>query len=276
MAECKYYIDETYDRDNCQNYILSIRCSLDGFSFCIYDTIVKKFIVLGRHILNTITPYQLNNELAEIVGNEPIFKANYKRVVISYLNSRFTEIPKIVYNKGHRKILFEQTVGKSIDESILDYQIGDKVCLYSIPKPIHNFFLDQYINSEFIPELISLSKYVNKLKSKETNALVCQEGKMAYIVVFEQDKTYYQNSFEVHTLDDLLYYVLNVYKKLELPSSTPLHLAGSFNDLNAVQANFKKFLTKIETASYRPGYSVSYTFRSEAALNHIPLIEQVL
>lgn len=276
MAKDKYYIDETFDIDNCQNYILSIRCSLDGFSFCIYDTIVKKFIVMGRHELNTITPFQLNNELEEIVGNEPILKANYKKVIISFLNRGYIEVPEIVYNKGHRKILFEKTRGKSIDESILDYKIGDKVCLFSIPKTIHNFFLDQYINSVFIPELISLSKYANKLKSKESNVLVCQEGKTAYILVFEHDKTAYQNSFEVHTLDDLLFYVLNVYKKLELSSSTPLHLVGTFNDLNAVQTNFKKFLSKIETASYRPGYSVSYTFRSEAALNHIPLIEQVL
>lgn len=276
MAEDKYYIDETFDIDNCHNYILSIRCSLDGFSFCIYDTIVKKFIVLGQHELNTVTPFQLNSELLEIIENEPILKSNYKKVITSYRNGRFMEIPKLIYNKGHRKTLFENTVGTSIDESILEYQSEEKLCLFSIPKPIHNLFLDLYINPVFIPEFIAISNYIKKLKTRMPNVLVCQEGKVAYLMVFEGDQINYKNCFEVRALDDLLFYVLNIYTKLKLSSSTPLHLAGTFNDLNAVKANFKKYITKIETATYRPDFTVSYIFRSEAALNHIPLIEQIL
>ena len=276
MAEDKYYIDETFDIDNCQNYILSIRCSLDGFSFCIYDSIIQKFTVLCRYHLNAINAFQLGNEIKEIIQKEAILQANYKKVIFSFQNGRFFEVPAIVYNKTYRTTLFENTIGRTIDESVLSYNLDERVCIFSIPKSIHNLFLDRFTNCTFVPEFLAINKNIGQLKTKATNVLVNQEGRSAYICVYKTHETIYQNTFIVHTLDDLLYYVLKVYTDLELSNETPLHLIGNYTDLDAVKKNFLKFITKVETASYRPGYSVSYTFREELPLNHISIIEQTL
>ena len=276
MADDKYYIDETFDIDNCQNYILSIRCSLDGFSFCVYDTIIHKFIVLYHYELNTLNSFQLSNEIKEVIRKEPILQASYKKVVFSYQNGRFFEVPAVIYNNGQRVTLFENTIGRTIDESILSHKIAEKVIVYSIPKTIHNLFLDRFVNCTFIPEFVAINNYIDQLKTKTLSVIVNQEGHSAFIGVFKQHEIIYQNSFKVNTLDDLLFYVLKIYTDLELSNETPLHLIGRYIDLNSVKKNFLKFITKVETAAYRPGYSVSYTFREESPLNHISLIEQTL
>ena len=76
-----YYIDHTFVKENSTQYILSIRYSTDGLSFCIHDH-NNKLLVFFYQPFSLDTKDAVIAKVKKIIVDEEVLNLKYKKVYI--------------------------------------------------------------------------------------------------------------------------------------------------------------------------------------------------
>ena len=271
------YIDETFDINNCHNYILSIQCALDGFSFSVYDTTVNKFVVLVGNTFVMATPFRLKNELDKLIEAEPILNQNYKRVNCAFITSKLTIVPKALISKEEYPSLFSLAFEQTRDEEIIsDGSPADYKLLSAIPGIIKRWFFEHYSNCVFFTPLSAILNYSKQRATAHQQVYILKQGLTLFVVVQTNHSIDFANTFFVKDDNDCLYYILNVARQMQLTTKTELCLVGTIPEKSLLEISLKDYFTKVNRARYSSRYAVSYTFLKEPENYYIPLIELAL
>jgi hypothetical protein len=277
MKYVSRYIDETFDVNNCMNYILSIQCSLDGFYFAVFDTTVNKFIVLSGLELNTVTPFMLKNEIEGIIASEPILQASFKQVKIAYNTHKAMLVPESLIPPGQYSTAFGFTFETSREETILTNSIGNAyTLLFAMPKIIkkqlEQFFPGTLFYSQFQP----LAAYARGCSGMHPYLLVSMQNHSLQIAAIKEHKIVLINSFFVKDETDCLFYIMNTAKSLSFDLKSELVLFGANNPKSELVSKLMNYFGKVNFAHYSNNYAVSYTFLDEQASKHLLLLELAL
>ncbi|MDA3878880.1 MAG: DUF3822 family protein [Prolixibacteraceae bacterium] len=276
MQPSLQFIDETFDINSCKNYVLSIQCSLDGFSFSVYDPHIEKFTVLIDYYLICATPYQLKNEIADIYNDEKILTQNFRKVTICYITQKTLISPKAISLKNEDEIL-KLCFTKERDDVIVrkDY-LNNKTQLSLIPGIVHQFFTEKINNASFVPPstVMLLRGEANMPTAPQVS--VYKHNHILHIAFFENQKLLVFNSFYAKNENDELFYLLNMAKEQSSANNTSIYLYGDFYENGSFHKLLKSYFNKISFAHYNHQYTVSYTFYKKPAHIYLPLLELAL
>lgn len=270
------FIDETFDINSCNNYILSIQCSLDGFSFSVFDPRVEKFILLSSYYLICASPFQLRNEINSIVGNNPVLSQNFKKANVSYITPK-TLVAPISLSTNNEEELLKASFPKERDEMAVRRAFQpDKVHLSLIPGIIYHFFSEKFNKPLFVPPANNLILHGKNANTDTQLVSLFKHTHTLFIAVFNHQKLVVFNSYYTKDENDELFYLLNIAKELNLPNHTSIVLYGDFYENGAFLQLVKPYFKKVAFAQYSHNYSVSYTFYKKPAHIYLPLLELAL
>lgn len=271
------FIDETFDIYNCRNYILSIQCALDGFSFSVYDTTVNKFIVFSEYDINTASDFELKNTLEELIKNEAILQQHYKKVKIAYVSNQYTFVPEALYTDKEKKLLLSNSAQLKRTDNVESRNINSDIhILFAIPDIILTLFKAYYPNAAYFHCISPLLMHASRLLSSNNLVQVYLHNHTLFILVVNHEKVVFHNSFYVKNTTDSLYYILNTLKKTEADSSTEVILYGKIKPRSELEAGLKRFIEKVSLAHFSQEYAVSYTLYKEPENYHLTTIELAL
>ena len=221
-------------RENKSNKKLSIQVSLNGLSFCILDQQEKKIIYFKRvdfekqldpiKVLSKIElTYEAENEL-----NQPI-----DEVVLLFTNSLFTLVPQLLFDENNAASYLKFNT-KILKTDFIAFDKIDKeiVNVYIPYANITNYFFDKYGEFEYRHSLSVLIESLLHFSSKETKPKVYLHAHLnTYeLVIIENNKLIFANSFEYETKEDFLYYLLFTAEQLNLdPQEFELILLGDIS-----------------------------------------------
>lgn len=268
------HIDETFDIDNCTNYILSIRCSPDGFSFSIFDTTVSKFIALMGFTLNEITPFMLRNSLIGIFSSETILARQFKKVHICYYSNKMTLVPAALFDRHETEntmsLLFEQ----ERDCDVVVQKLKDGVVALSlIPVLIKNFFNEHFHNCKFITPLEPVLQHDTNYNQARNRVHIEIQNHVMMLVAFKEHSLFSVNTFYVHNAADCLYHIINLTRNAGFDQKTAIIASGSIESKGELIGLLKKYFEIVVLARYSSNYAYSYTFFDEPDHNHVLLTE---
>ena len=272
------YFDETFDIENCQNHILSIQLSLNGFSFIVFDPNLNKFVVLVEFELNTATPFQLKGELEHIFKNEPILHKNFKKVKAVYQDLRVLLAPGVIANEPDCAELFYLMFDKKADEKVHANRVakGEVSVLFSFPKVLSEMISDNFSNAEFFASILPLLNFGLNSLSYQPVLYVNRIRNIIQIALIDGQKVVFMNQFFAKTDSDCLYYTLYVAKQLNLDKNIELKLMGKIDPHSEYASSLKNYFEKVHFARFRSHYSVSHTFYKEPDHLYLPLLELCL
>ncbi|MFA9388560.1 MAG: DUF3822 family protein [Prolixibacteraceae bacterium] len=271
------FIDETFDIDNCHNYMLSIRCAPDGFYFSILDLIVNKLIVFTEYDLNAATPFQLKNEVTEILGKETILQQNFKSVNISYSSREIVLAPQALFNPEEVDALFHiHFESNRNNEIIVNKTTNDIVLLAALPKIIKDLLLNHFPNARFFTAASALFHYNTHLASNQNRLLVQVDKHMMYLLYSKGNTIQMVNAFFVKNETDSLYYILNTMKQLQADHKTELLLLGHIQQNSTLPKQLRNYFEHVNFARFSHQYTVSYTFHQEPEHYHLATTELAL
>ena len=259
------FIDETLDINLTQSYYLSIQLSLNGLSFCIQDSVRKKYIAYSYNnfdselsfddYLNTIEDYLAKNELLH---------KEYRISKLIWVSNKNTLIPDSYFKPNDLKKYFEfnQRLNELDEIHYNKLQYADAYSVYVVPNQIANIFIKQFPGLKFYNQQTPfIKRNLFKHHSDTIKVFVNINDKFIDLCITENGKLLLYNNFSFKADPDIIYYIMYVFKQFNLnPENTELILSGFVDKKSSVYSNLKEFVGQLRFDKLSEDFSYSYTF----------------
>lgn len=212
---------------------LSIQVSLTGLSFCCFDTLnntVSSFNEIHFDVFPKTS--KIEDLFADAFTKHPELRDSYDEVLVIHNNNLATFVPEPLFD--------EQYLGSYLQYNTkvfeTDFFAFDAIPAYEmntvfIPYVnINNFFIDQFgafnykhASTILVQTLLNASK-----NQRDKKMFVHVSASHFEIVVVQNQKLLFFNSFEYQTPEDFIYYILFTAEQLQLnPEYFTLDLIGA-------------------------------------------------
>jgi hypothetical protein len=215
---------------------LSLQVTLNGFSYCICDTLNNKIVALKEIHFNVFPASSKVEDLYWKAFNDyPELKEKYDEVIVLHDSNLDTFVPTALFDEEflgsylqYNTKVFETDFFAF--DTLLNYEMNHVFIPYV---NINNFLFDQFstfnykhVNTILVSKLLELSK-----NNDEKQVYVHFSKNKFEIVVVQNQKLLLYNSFDFITPEDFIYYLLFTTEQLNLnPEHFKVQLLGLISD----------------------------------------------
>ncbi len=232
---------------------LSIQFSLDGFSFCIANSSDELYEFVTYHFEEKAnTPQEVLKNIAHLFSTEPLLQDDFESILVIHENNLNTLVPNDYFLEEHIKGYLKFTV-KTIPTDYIAYDDVDVINSKNVYIPyvnINNFLFQNFGEFEYKHHTtVLIEKLSQKITAEQPdNIFVNISSDLMDIVIFNDQKLVFTNSFEYQTKEDFIYYILFVMEQLKYnPDTASVTLLG---DLNKESDLFKISYTYIRNIQF--------------------------
>ncbi len=255
--------DETLDINSTENYEMAIQAGVDGFAFCLLDTLRNKFVLI-RSFEPEDNKYYNAETIKEFIEKDDFLTRQYRKIRIVMPSSRFTLVPGPLYDPAKKEEYYNFNHKADDGVKIVSNKLNDPdaFIIFSVSKPFHdlldNFYPGVYplIHIQPLFDYISLAR-----KSVSGNYIhIHVERDTFNLVIFGNNQLKFCNSFSYRNITDILYFVLNVFNKLEIKQEETVHFSGLTEKYDDLSSNFSIYIRTIKFAEPKGHCTFSYVF----------------
>jgi len=215
---------------------LSIQVSLTGLSFCVFDTLNNTILSVQEIHFDTFHKTTKTEELfAEAFTENSEFKDSYDEILVIHNNNLSTFVPEALFDE-HYLGSYMQYNTKVFDtdfyafDTVSNYQMNNVYIPYV---NINNYFIDQFGTFDYQhANTILVTKLLDASKNNDEKIMIVNFNPSHFeIVVLQNQKLHFFNSFEYQTPEDFLYYLLFTAEQLNMnPENFKLELLGTITE----------------------------------------------
>ena len=226
----KKTIKTTLEKSN--HHKLSIQFTLDGFSFCITNLDSKKTIHFCEYTFpKTLeTPENLVARIETIFQEDSHLQEDFKEILIIHQNSLSTLVPNTLFLEEHLKEYLDFNI-KTLENDFFAYESIDQLAAKNVYVPfvnVNNYLFQNFGEFEYQH---SVTAFIKKLLQTTTNSektmFVDVWENQISVVVLENKKVLFSNSFTFTSKEDFIYYLLFTAEQLGLNTNEfPLFFTG--------------------------------------------------
>lgn len=270
--------DETLDINSTGNYILSIQTNLDGFYFCLLDTLRNKFVLFRSYEPDDGKLFTID-EIRKICSDDDFLLRQYAKVKIVIPTPLSTLVPSQLYNPAGKDDYFRFNHFQNDRETIMAnrLQLPDAFLLFSVNSELAGFMSERF---EGVVPVHHLKPLLSQLMSgRDASAashlhLHVERGFINVILITEGDLKLC-NSYPYRNTSDLMYYLLYVVKRAGLQGNTTLHVSGLTVRFDEIWSALSEYIRQIKYAVPGGKYLYSYLFNEELLHRHFNLFSLV-
>lgn len=259
-------IDETVETAFPANASLIIFAGSKELTVAISDKDRNKFIYLKSF------HYSNHSELEEIIPSVESFLAKEKIAGNKFRNvscvvdtTIFTLLPDSLYESFRRDeyLQFNHEVPKG--DVTEGYSLRSKgiVILFSYPGVLRQVIARKFPSVKMIPSVAGIIEAGSLLFHNKSgkNILVNVKQQAFDLLVIEENKVHFINTFPYKSSEDFLYYLLFTCEQLKLNTETmELHLAGEIDKRSGLAKLMEKYIRNIYYVKAPSNFEYSYKF----------------
>lgn len=215
---------------------LSVQISLYGLSFLVTSLYSKKIEFFTQvHFDSAQTPEELLQHINEALQKNKELAIAFEKIVLLYQTNTYTLVPSPLFNENKASEYLKFTVKiLATDYVAYDEVKNSQITVVYIPYVnINNYFFENYGTFEYYHNTTLLLEKLTQVEkfSNTTNAYINVEKNFFDILIFKKGQLVLCNTFEYHTPEDFIYYILFVFEQLKLdPNKTPCILLGELSE----------------------------------------------
>ena len=232
-----------------KSQVLSIRFSADGFSFSMFDPSGK------QPFLYTSVPVDPSISLTAnikqtLAVNNVLRSENYARTIVLLDTPRWTVVPQDVFEEKQAEILYNQchniTPGEKVLYNVLD--CTNSVILFAMEQVAWQLVQELWPGATVYASIAPIVHYLalktkNTISSTSRKVYVCQGRRAVDVVVLDHGMPLLLNTYQCRNVADSCYYVLNLWKQLELnQEADDLYLIGGYPTNEELAATLRVFI----------------------------------
>ena len=270
--------DETLDINSTNNYELSVQVSPDGLTFCVLDSIRNKYVLI-RSFEPDENKYFSTEMVREVIKSDDFLTKKYKKVRVVIPSLKSTLVPAPLYDPGKKEEYFIFNHSKEDNEVILSNKIAnpDTFLLFSALTPltdlVQTFFPDIQPFHHIKPLLQHISHERKNVNGYYIHIHV--ERDFFNLVIFYHNSLKLCNAFSYRNISDILYYVLNVFKNLDIKQEETIHFSGQTGKYDDLYSNFSIYIRHIMFAVPTGNFTFSYVFNDLDLHRYLNLVTLV-
>ncbi len=238
--------------ESTKNLELSIQFSLDGFSFCIEDSLKKRDIYFTEYSFNNSlsSPQELLDNVINIFKSDKNLQLNFNSVTVIHQNNLNTLVPLKYFDEELLKKYLEFNI-KTLKTDFAAYDSLNNIKANNIYIPyvnINNYLFQHF--GEFVYKH-HLSVYIDKLlelnpqNNKEIVYVNVSKSSLD-VVVLKNKELLLSNIFSFNNADDFLYYILFISEQLNLDTNKfDIYFSGEIEERSEIYKLSKKYIKNI-------------------------------
>lgn len=255
--------DETLDINSTENYELSFQVSQDGVSFCLLDSVRSKFVMLRTYGADE-NKYFNTEKISEIILNDDFLTRHYKKINCVMPSAKFTLVPSPLFDPGKKDEYFEFNHNLEEDRVILSDKVidPDAYVVYSYPRHINELIRNVYPGLHPHSHIKVLLDHTSPTrKSINGNYIHAHiERDFFDLFIFSEGTLRFCNTFTYRNVSDILYYVMNVFKNLDIKQEETIHLSGMTEKYDDLSSGFSMYIRNIKFSEPAGNFTFSYIF----------------
>ena len=214
---------------------LSIQVSLNGLSFCIYDTSSNTIDVVDHlSFSKKLNPFETLEQLKSKLAVNTHFSQDFESLQIIHYNELATLVPSQLYDEANNAeyLKYNSKILKTdfIASDKLEYE--NIISVYVPYVNINNYIFEtfgtftyKHASTLFLDAIVALN-----IINQEDHLFVNLVGETMQLAVFKNNAFQLYNFFEFNSPEDFIYYVLFTCEQKQLnPESVKLYLIGDIN-----------------------------------------------
>lgn len=253
---------------------LVVQVSLSGLSFAVFDTIVKKPTQLTAIPFESVMNHESIEKLFEQVFLDNVSLQNkYDECLVLHSNSLSTFVPQALFDEDFIGSYLQYNT-KVFDTDFFTYDELQNYQMNNVYIPyvnMNNFFIDKFGSFDYkhsatvlVSKLLDLSKNIDDKKMYVHVVATHFE-----IVVVQNQKLLFYNTFEYKTPEDFIYYILFTAEQLQLnPENFVLEFLGEIEETSPLYAMTYKYVRNV--LLYKP-LETNNSFTEEENRRHFIL-----
>lgn len=243
-------IPDTLTADNSEKYILSIRLRSDGLSFSGYSPSASESFFYRNTEFDRTKPFIAS--LKEFFFEHEFLTYSYKRINLVCVTPQYTLVPEEAFSDRHKNDLLSFTYLFPETKCLNNLLARESVeVVFGIDEEVYEFCSRSLINPVFIhhitPQLALWKQQSRVLIPRQLYVVI--HRKVMDVVCYAQGNLLFANTFEYDKPDDILYYILYVWKQVGMDQEKDqLHLYGGVSLRNSITLTLRNYIQYISPA----------------------------
>lgn len=243
-------IDETFDITQSESYHLSIQTHSDGLAFCIFNTIINKYIVLRHYSFSASGTDDIHTLCKDIFLNDDLLRLKYKSCSHLWISPRCTLMPEHLFDQANIAHYLSFNHGWNANESVLkNYIVTAKLYnIFSYPKNMISLLQSWQPSVTFYHHASPFidSTLTESLPSGKIHVAIYYYGGFLDIAIVKSKKLLFYNTFGINAPEDSIYYLAAVLNLFDLKlADTKLLYAGTLNNIPPQIEILRKYVDRI-------------------------------
>ena len=259
------FCDSSLEKNKSDSYHLSILASRDGFSFAILDPYRSRYLAYS-HVPFTMLPddRDLPDLFEQKLKDEELMGLDYDTVYCIICSNKSTLLPAGLFQKEKIRSYFEfnHDLG-DLDELHANYlKHLDAYLVFSVYHEIANVFARYFPKTKIFNQATPFIEDALLRKDVSTGLVSASFQSGYFDIIYTRGKELIlHNNFTYRSPSDLIYFIIYVYDKLGLDtSSVELELSGNIDPKDTASEMIRKFIrnTGFGKASKQYGYAPGF------------------
>jgi hypothetical protein len=270
--------DETLDINSTENYELAIQLSTDGFSFCLLDTIRNKFVLM-RVFEPEETKYFNADKIRELIAHDDFLTKHYKKTSIITPTRKFTLVPSPLFDpaKKDEYFTFNHTIEEGSPVIANKLHDPDLFIVFSLPGSFSDLISELYPGIHPFHHIKSLFDHITRSRKSVSGNYISVHVEREYfnLIIFNSNQLKFCNTYSYRNISDILYFVLNVFKKLDIKQEETIYFSGMTEKYDDLSSNFSIYVRNLKFAELAGNFTFSYVFNETDLHKYINLFNVV-
>ena len=206
---------------NIKDTKLSIQFNLDGFSFCITNNTTKEIVYFSEYLFEEqqITPESLLNKIEEIFKTDEYLQKDFSSVLVIHQNNLFTLVPDLYFSENKLSEYLNFNI-KTLATDFIAFDDIQGVNAKNVYVPyvnINNYLFQNFGDFEYKHHITAFIETLIPVSNSDEKKVFINVSKSSIdIVVLHNKQLEFSNTFNFHTKEDFIYYILFTFEQLKL------------------------------------------------------------
>ena len=268
ITQVNSFIDEAFNPAHVSTFQLIIQISIDNILVAIKEKAGNKNIAFENYSFQNIYNFDgVADVLETLIKDSKLIKHKYKSAVCVIVNNLSTLVPVALYEEDRIKMYLNFNAELQGDEMILadDLKSMDAKNVFALPLSIKAKLDYLFPNIKYhhaSSALIDTLVLQNKNQTGQKLFVHVQPSHLE-ILLIDGKKLLFYNTFNYHSAEDFIYYLLFVCEQLHLnPETIEVTLLGEIERNSTIFSLAQKYVRKLKFGERNDGALYSYQLQT--------------
>ncbi len=268
VTQAASFIDEAFNPAYTSTFQLILQISMDSILIAVNDKTKNKYIAFENYTFQNIYNFDTVADILEtLIKDSKLITHKYKSVVCVMVNSLSTLVPNALFEEDRKKMYLKFNTALQGDEMVMvdDLKSMDAKNVFAIHLSIKTKLDYQFQNIKYhhySSALIDTLVSQNKNQTNKKLFVHVQQSHFETVVIDGKSLLFY-NTFNYHSAEDFVYYLLFVCEQLQLnPETIEVVLLGEIERNSTIYALTQKYIRKLTFGERNDGAQYSYQLQT--------------